>query len=181
MTEQGLVDSCERLQWSLLYNLMQLRYIKRQKNIQRHIPQHKKYHCWEQAWRAAHGGDGARGDCRGHAKITQAFPSAAAGGHSKQKAVAFCNTKHSWTLTVVSVEFCSALSPVCSSVSGCPWHCCVLRWWLSCRVESSQPDCEAGQVSPPSSHPGNVCSSRESTFLSALQLLIDRPGRKCNL
>lgn len=84
-------------------------------------------------------------------------------------------------LAAISVEFSSALPPVCSSFAGCPCHCSVLRWWLSCQVKSSQPDREADQVLPASSQPGNICSSRESTFLYALQRLIDRPVRKCNL
>ena len=160
---------------------MPLRYIKRQKNIQRDIPQRRKCHCWEWARRAARNRDGARGDCRGHAKITWAIPSGAAGGCRNQKTVAFCNPKHSWILAVVSVTFLQHYLQFVPLFAGCPCHCSVLRWWLSCWVKSSQPECEARQVPPTSSHTGNLCSLSESTFLYALQLLIDRPGRKCNL
>lgn len=171
MAEQGLVDSSERLLVSSVH-LDAAHYVKRQKRFRGTFPSTRNAiaeanweNCKKQGW-------GMR-DYKGHVKISWAFPSNAAGGHSKQKAMSLCNTKNSFTLAVLSVEFSSALSPVCFLFLAA-------FGTAGSSVKPSQSDCEAGQVPPASSHPGNICSSRESTFLNALQLLTDRLGRKCN-
>lgn len=164
---------------------MQLRYVKLQKNIQKPIPQFLSRgnttagnRLWE-----LHVVEKEHRDCREHVKITRLFLAVpqVIRVNNRQWPFATLDTKHSWALGVVSMEFFSALFLACSSADCCIWHCSVLRLWLPCWEKPSQTDLQAGQVPPASFHPGNVCSSRESTFLYVLWLLIDSPGRKCNL